>query len=137
MVTLMNYEDGTLVGNFFQKTLADITSSDMFILRNVKENYKYDTANKCYTDILESIIYSVFVEELYGVLNIKITGMQAIISPDKLKAADGEIYVRIPLEQTIIRPYALATHRINNFDVPYPNHFKYVCTSPSITLVTD
>lgn len=87
----------------FSKPLSDFTSSTEFIVKGLKENFRYDNQNKR-TDECIGFTLRCIDPDNYDVLNIKIPKCISLTS-EEVNKSDKEIYLIIPTDETTVYPW--------------------------------
>ncbi|MCM1302892.1 MAG: hypothetical protein NC305_07730 [Lachnospiraceae bacterium] len=86
------------------------SADDSFILSNVKiiNRWEEDKGTRVKTDQVEAITYTVVSTEYHSVFDIKVTdATHPIISPEKLEAAEEDVFVTLNLPEIMVKPYDL------------------------------
>jgi hypothetical protein len=76
------------------------------VLRNVRFTYQTDSDGNR-TNVIESVRYDCVDPSNYASFTLKVNGSKAVITPEELENAEDVIFIDIPTESTIIKPYAL------------------------------
>ena len=92
--------------NVFVMTGKDMLSP-VVALRDVRYVYKTDSAGKR-TDEIQAIKYDVIDTETFSTFTIKVDGSVAVITPNDLELAPDIVYLDIPINQVIIKPYEMS-----------------------------
>lgn len=98
--------DGTFKLETFTVSLDKLISEDILELVDIKENYEgYDKeAHKPVGNVV-SITYSVFSADLRGRFALKVDGSVPVISAKNLETSKDDVYIKVPLDKTYVRPY--------------------------------
>lgn len=59
------------------------------------------------TDAIDFVKYDCVNPNDFSTFTIKVTGLDPIISPEKLEAMTGLTYIDIPVDKVAIKPYAI------------------------------
>lgn len=81
-----------------------ISDTPEFVVKSIRENYEYVDGKK--TDKFLSTTLTCIDTISYVVLDIKVE-KHLNLTAQQLEQSDTPIYVEIPLEETIVRPYAI------------------------------
>ncbi len=84
--------------------LSTFLKDGEFVLKNIKENYEYVGGKK--TDKFLSTTLTCIDTISFAVLDIKVEKHLGLTAQE-LEQADTPIYVEIPTEETIVRPYSI------------------------------
>ncbi|MBQ9198690.1 MAG: hypothetical protein IJ141_00740 [Lachnospiraceae bacterium] len=78
------------------------------VLRDVKILYKTDT-NGSRTDEVIGIKYECIDTETFSTFSVKVEGnVKPVITAQELELSTTPVYIEIPVEQTLIRPYDIS-----------------------------
>ena len=87
----------------FGKPLSSFTSSTEFVVKAVKQNFKYDSQGNR-TDECISLTVTCTDPENFDVLKIKVPKTISLTNDDVLKAEDF-IYLKVPTEEAMVYPW--------------------------------
>lgn len=76
------------------------------VLRDVKTLYKTDADGKK-TDDVVGYRYDCIDAESFSTFSVKVEGKKSIISQEALESSELPVYVELPLEQMMIKPYSV------------------------------
>lgn len=85
--------------------------SDVVVVRNIRESYVLD-ANGKRTDQIDCIRYDCVDPNTFDTFTAKVLTSKPVISKEALEASDVPVYIEIPVEETIIRPYSIEYGRV-------------------------
>lgn len=94
-----------MAANDFSRTAEGILS-DIMALRDIRKQCKIDSEGKR-THEIEALLYDCIDTGTLATCTIKTLGNRPILSAEELEKAEGVVYIEIPVEQTIIKPYRL------------------------------
>lgn len=75
-----------------------------FVLTEVRPYYRYDD-NKQKMDIVEGYKYTLIDMDSLFPFNVKVPGGTPLLNQTDIDESEGRIYVELPLEETLVRPY--------------------------------
>lgn len=76
------------------------------VVRNVKLNYVKDSEGKN-TNVIESTRLTCIDPETFVTFSLKTIGARVFITPEAVAESEEHIYIDIPVDETIIKPYAI------------------------------
>lgn len=79
---------------------------DVAVLRDVKFSYIKDSDGKA-TNVIESSRYTCVDPVTFATFTLKVNGARVFISPEAVAEADEHMYIEIPVDETVIKPYAI------------------------------
>ena len=97
--------DNICKADCFEMKLSDFVDSDIFALNSVEKRYKYDE-NRQRTDVIDGIVYTITDDRLNR-YKVKVPTTVPIIEQQELEESDELIYVRLPIDESIIKPYKI------------------------------
>lgn len=77
------------------------------VLKNVRPSYAKDKDGKK-TELIESVKYDCVNMENFSSFTVKVLSSQQVITKEALEASDELVCIKIPVEETVIRPYEIA-----------------------------
>ena len=84
--------------------LSTFTQTEEYAVKNVQENYEYINNKK--TDTFLSTTLTCIDVETLAVLRIKVEA-HINLTAKMLEQSEQPVYIKIPIEQTFVRPYAI------------------------------
>lgn len=78
--------------------------SDILVVRKVRPTYLKDADGKI-TDKIEAVRYDCVDPETYAPITLKVLSTHPIVTNDIIEASDEALYIAVPVEETIVRPY--------------------------------
>lgn len=102
-MALKNLDNNQVQINSFSATLADFTQSDTFVCKAIKRNFRYENEKK--TENVESVAYDLVDTKTFVSFRLKVPGDSPVIDPVAFDEMDKVIKVRVPIDQTTVRPY--------------------------------
>jgi len=100
-------DNNELKTSALEQKLSVFFSTDTFVVKGIREGRAYDEEQKKYTGPIEYIVYSLVNPESLSSIKVKVPAAHPVISPDELEASDEPVYVRLPLDKTMVRPYEI------------------------------
>lgn len=79
---------------------------EVAVVRNVRISNIMDAEGKK-TDKVEAIRYDCVNPDNYSTFTIKVESSRPVVTKEILEASDEPIYITIPVEEVVIRPYAI------------------------------
>jgi len=76
------------------------------VVRNVRFAHETD-ADGNRTDTIKAVLYDCVDPVNFATFTLKVNSNKAVITPEELEEADDVVYIEIPLESTVIKPYAI------------------------------
>ncbi len=98
-------------------SVANITLSakgylpDKAVLKDIRVSYKKNTEGNLTKDI-EATRYHCISPDNFDTFIIKVCGKEPIIDPEDFKKSNDNIFVEIPVSETVIKPYEIAFGRV-------------------------
>ena len=80
--------------------------SEQLVLLDITYQYKTDEAGEK-TKEVEYVKYKCIDTATYSSLMIKVKTNKPVISNTDLEASEDAVYIRIPVDETLIKPYAI------------------------------
>ncbi|MBQ2921953.1 MAG: hypothetical protein IJE60_02490 [Tyzzerella sp.] len=80
--------------------------SEQLVLLDITYQYKTDEAGEK-TKEVEYVKYKCIDTATYSSLMIKVETNKPVISNANLEASEDAVYIRIPVDETLIKPYAI------------------------------
>lgn len=80
---------------------------EIAVLKNVRLNYKMDAEGKK-TDLIECVRYDCIDPDNFSTFSLKCESNRAVVTQEILESTEEPIFIRIPVEQTCIRPYEIS-----------------------------
>lgn len=80
--------------------------SPQVVVRNVRYAYQTD-ADGNRTDTVKSVLYDCVDPLNFATFTLKVNSSKAVITPEELEEAEEVVYIEIPVESTLIKPYAI------------------------------
>ena len=80
--------------------------SEVAVLRDVKVSYIKDSDGKA-TNVIESSRYTCVDPVTFATFTLKVNGARVLITPEAVAESEEHIYIDIPVDETIIKPYAI------------------------------
>lgn len=81
--------------------------SDLLVVRRVRPTYKKDDPGKM-TDLIESVRYDCVDPDNFATLTIKVIATSPVITNELIENSDEPVYISVPVDQTVIRPYEIS-----------------------------
>lgn len=103
--------------------LSTFTQTDEYALKNIQENYEYVNNKK--TDTFLSTTLTCIDVETLAILRIKVES-RINLTAKMLEQSEQPVYIKIPIEQTFVRPYAIEYGKA-----------KVTIIAPSVTIVNN
>ena len=76
------------------------------VVRNVRYAYQTDAdGNK--TDTIKAVLYDCVDPVNFATFTLKVNSSKAVITPEELEEAEDVVYIEIPVELTVIKPYSI------------------------------
>lgn len=79
---------------------------ELAVLRDIKFSYKRDANDKLTKDI-EFVKYELIDDTNFNIFTIKVKDDKPIIELKEFEKSENPVYIQIPLDETVIKPYAL------------------------------
>lgn len=76
------------------------------VVRSMRFAYQPDE-NGNRTEVIDSVRYDCVDPTTFATFTIKVNGAKTIITQKELEGTDDVVYIDIPVELTVIKPYAL------------------------------
>lgn len=86
--------------------IADGKISKEVALRNVRYTYQTDSDGNR-TDTIKAILYDCVDPVNFATFTLKVNSSKAVITPEELEEAEDVVYIEIPVELTVIKPYSI------------------------------
>lgn len=84
--------------------LAKGKISEILVVRKVRLSYLKDGDGKI-TDKIENIRYDCVDPETFATITLKVFSTHPVVTNEIIEASDEPIYITVPVEETVIRPY--------------------------------
>ena len=81
--------------------------SDIAVLKNVRVSNVMDAEGKK-TDKVEAVRYDCVNPENFSTFTIKVETTRPVVTKEILEASEQPIYISIPVEEVVIRPYEIS-----------------------------
>ena len=88
-----------------QKRLSDFFGDDLFVLRGVRKINRYKNGER--TEEVAGYAYDVIDGASYSAFRVKVESSSPAIEPDQFEKSSDTVFVRIPLDKTIVVPYSV------------------------------
>lgn len=76
------------------------------VVRNVRKAYQTDAdGNK--TDTIKAVLYDCVDPVNFTTFTLKVNGSKAVITSEELEESEDVVYIEIPVELTVIKPYSI------------------------------
>ena len=75
------------------------------VLNDIRVSYKSENGKK--TDEIETVRYDVINPDTFETFTIKVDGSAPVISPENFDTEEKKIYIEIPVDKVIIKPYKI------------------------------
>ena len=79
---------------------------DLAIVKNVRISNVLDSEGKK-TEKIEAVRYDCVNPENFSILTLKVETTRPVVTKEILEAAEEMIYISIPVDEVIIRPYSI------------------------------
>lgn len=80
--------------------------ADILVVRKVRPQYIKDAEGKI-TDKIEAVRYDCVDPETYASITLKVLSTHPVVTNEMIELSEEAIYISIPVEETIIRPYEI------------------------------
>lgn len=84
---------------------------EIAVIRDVRLS-KVKDANGKITDKVDCTRYDCINPDTYEMFTIKVPGAEPVITKEDLESSTAPIFIEIPVEETIIRPYSIEYGRV-------------------------
>lgn len=80
--------------------------SEILVVKKVRPSYMKDAEGKI-TENIENVRYDCVDPETFASITLKVQSTRPIVTNEVIEASEGAIYVKVPVAETIIRPYEI------------------------------
>lgn len=103
MVDVLN--ENEVSAKELSKKLGDFFDEGIFVLRKVRRVNRYENGQR--TNDIAGYAYEVIDGTSYAKFTVKVASTEPVITEEQLEACKDTVFVKIPLEKTLIIPYEL------------------------------
>lgn len=86
------------------EVLAKGKISEVLVVRKVRPSYLKDAEGKI-TEHIDHIKYDCVDPETFASITLKVQSTRQIVTNEVIEMSDEAIYITVPVEETVIRPY--------------------------------
>lgn len=97
----------TIPVKHFTMTAEKLITDGPLVVTGVRKIYQTD-ADGNRTDNVIAICYDTIDADYYSSPTIKVESSKAVVSADELEASDSPILIKIPVTQTLVKPYCIS-----------------------------
>lgn len=95
--------------------------SEILVVKKVRPSYMKDAEGKI-TKNIENIKYDCVDPETFASVTLKVQSTRPIVTNEMIEASESVIYIKVPVSETIIRPYEINFGKAKvTVIVPYVN----------------
>jgi len=95
--------------------------SEILVVKKVRPSYMKDAEGKI-TENIENIKYDCVDPETFASVTLKVQSTRPIVTNEMIEASESVIYIKVPVSETIIRPYEINFGKAKvTVIVPYVN----------------